>query len=72
MHAASSVEVRVVVTPGFVRVDVVDSGGGFPRVEDAGPDEERGRGLKIVSRLATHWGVALEDRQKSVWFEVGR
>src|SRR4029077_13800170 len=49
IHAASSVEVRVEVTPGSVRVDVVDGGGGFPRVEDAAPDEERGRGLKIVS-----------------------
>jgi len=75
IHAASSVEVRVELAAHSVRVDVVDCAGdcgdgSFPVVEEVGPDEEHGRGLKIVNRLATRWGVAFEERRKSVWFEL--
>ena len=40
---------------------------GFRRV--AGVEDEFGRGLRIVSRLAREWGASRLAAGKSVWFE---
>ncbi|MFJ6723656.1 ATP-binding protein [Streptomyces sp. NPDC091281] len=55
----------------LVRVEVHDSGGGVPRVQEE-PDEG-GRGLLLVSVLADKWGVGERSPGKVVWceFEVG-
>ncbi|RDG39388.1 ATP-binding SpoIIE family protein phosphatase [Streptomyces corynorhini] len=36
---------------------------------DAGPDDEFGRGLRVVSSLAREWGTSTSARGKTVWFE---
>jgi serine/threonine-protein kinase RsbW len=53
---------------GLVRAEVEDCGG--PWVPDTGQDEERGRGLLIVARLATRWGIAGSDRGRIAWLEL--
>ena len=70
LHTDTDFDVRVEVAPAAVRVEVMDDGDGQPHVERAGPDAEHGRGLAIVSRLATRWGVTPHEQGKSVWFEV--
>ena len=70
IHAGTDLEVRLDVAEDAIRVEVVDSGGGCPVAEEVPPDAERGRGLTIVSRLATRWGVALDAGRTAVWFEL--
>ncbi|MEV7425336.1 MULTISPECIES: ATP-binding SpoIIE family protein phosphatase [unclassified Streptomyces] len=36
---------------------------------DAGPDDESGRGLRVVSSLAREWGTSSSAHGKTVWFE---
>ena len=35
----------------------------------AGPLDESGRGLRVVSRLAREWGASATGHRKTVWFE---
>lgn len=51
----------------LVRVEVRDTGGGDPRVRDAGTDDCGGRGLHLVMTLADDFGVTLHSPGKTVW-----
>jgi hypothetical protein len=55
------IRIKVEVTPGaYVRIEVRDDGPGFDpgrAVGAAGPDDESGHGLFLVSRLAEQWGT---------------
>jgi DNA-binding response OmpR family regulator len=69
-HAGSASIVVVNRTDGGIRVEVRDEG---PWTPDPGPsptDAERGRGLMIISALATAWGVESGARSKTVWVEL--
>jgi anti-sigma regulatory factor (Ser/Thr protein kinase) len=60
------IEVRVELSDGELRVDVLDPGPGFtyvPRAEAAG-DSDRGWGLVFTERVATSWG----NEPGRVWF----
>ncbi|SED82253.1 Anti-sigma regulatory factor (Ser/Thr protein kinase) [Streptomyces sp. 3213] len=54
-----------------VRVEVHDSGGGVPHVDEADEGDEGGRGLLLVAALADKWGVGERDLGKVVWAEFG-
>ncbi|MBT2491629.1 SpoIIE family protein phosphatase [Streptomyces sp. ISL-96] len=49
--------------------EVSDEEHTLPVLREAGPDEECGRGLRLVSRLADRWGASHMGRGKVVWFE---
>jgi anti-sigma regulatory factor (Ser/Thr protein kinase) len=51
-----------------VRVEVADTGGGFPGVSSR-PSDQHGRGLTIVGRLADRWGTE-QDGGTKVWAEL--
>lgn len=53
---------------GRIRAEVEDRGG--PWVPDTNEDEERGRGLLIVSRLASRWGITGSDAGRIAWLEL--
>jgi serine/threonine-protein kinase RsbW len=63
-------EVRIFLHPaGHVRVEVTDQGG--PWVPDPGGRQNHGRGLLIVSRLATDWGIVGDGQTgRTAWFEL--
>ncbi|MGX1273282.1 SpoIIE family protein phosphatase [Streptomyces phaeoluteigriseus] len=42
----------------------------LPTLLSAGPDDESGRGLRVVSTLAREWGTSRTAAGKSVWFEL--
>ncbi|MEU8778512.1 ATP-binding protein [Streptomyces sp. NPDC048606] len=63
--------VRMLRFEGVVRVEVHDSGGGRPRIEDRDPGSEGGRGLLLVAALADRWGVGTRVPGKVVWAEFG-
>jgi len=47
--------------------EVADSSPALPRLWDAAGDDERGRGLQIVSRLSHRWGSRRTPTGKVVW-----
>uniref|UniRef100_UPI0021C1A0BE SpoIIE family protein phosphatase n=1 Tax=Frankia tisae TaxID=2950104 RepID=UPI0021C1A0BE len=51
-------------------VEVADGGGRLPRRRQASPDDEAGRGLDLVSRLAVRHGFRPIPDGKVVWAEV--
>jgi two-component sensor histidine kinase len=65
-------EVTVEIGSHAVRVQVCDE---LPGLREE-PDRSRhgGRGLVLVSAMASHWGFSARDDEagKSVWFEVAR
>ncbi len=58
------------VNPSCLRVDVRDDAQGWPRARDAAPADDHGRGLSIVSALASRWGVRRLRDAKEVWAEL--
>jgi anti-sigma regulatory factor (Ser/Thr protein kinase) len=70
LHAGTRVDLCVEITDGTLRVEVVDYGDGCPVYSRVASDADRGRGLMVVSRVATRWGVDLESDRKSIWFEL--
>jgi anti-sigma regulatory factor (Ser/Thr protein kinase) len=68
-HGRGGIRLRLRVTGGKVTGEVVDGGHGFEhQVRAAGPDDVRGRGLLIVERLTSRWGV--HEGTTHVWFEI--
>jgi anti-sigma regulatory factor (Ser/Thr protein kinase)/predicted GIY-YIG superfamily endonuclease len=50
--------------------EVTDASPQVPRPREAGPGEERGRGLAIVTALATSSGVRATQAGKTTWFTL--
>ncbi len=74
VHGDTDVDIRVRRYPGRVRVEVRDSDPrhlALPTPVALRDDEsEGGRGLLIVSALASAWGNSPSGRGKTVWFEL--
>jgi anti-sigma regulatory factor (Ser/Thr protein kinase) len=47
-----------------------DDGHALPALTSAGPDDEAGRGLAVVSSVAREWGANRTGEGKTVWFEL--
>jgi anti-sigma regulatory factor (Ser/Thr protein kinase) len=70
MGAGQSIEVRVIVRPGTIRIEVADAGPGFqPTVRLPGPASETGRGLFVVDHVSDRWGTIPNDGIR-VWAEL--
>jgi serine/threonine-protein kinase RsbW len=66
-----SFTVRVQAGGHRVRVEVSDQGGPWHPRGRASTDDQTGRGLLIVGRLAARWGCAGHSRSGwTVWFEL--
>ena len=65
------IEVTLELSRARVRVEVSDPGDGFrrPRIGAPAPEALGGRGLLIVDRVASRWGVTA-GRPTRVWFEL--
>ncbi|MCH0543032.1 SpoIIE family protein phosphatase [Streptomyces sp. MUM 203J] len=71
-HSGGSrpVDLRLVRTDSLL-CEVTDGGRDLPELRDAGPDDEEGRGLRVVNALAREWGAGRSaDGTTSVWFEL--
>jgi two-component sensor histidine kinase len=71
-HAGLEEDQKILLAARFVselvRVEVHDPGPGFdPDTSLSG----RGYGLRMVDKLATRWGVEIDDGTR-VWFEIDR
>jgi hypothetical protein len=73
VHGRPTMELRASRVGSGRRVEVLDGAGERrPRRRSLRPsaDDPRGRGLTIVSALATRWGTAPSPGGKTVWFEL--
>jgi anti-sigma regulatory factor (Ser/Thr protein kinase) len=70
LHARTAFTIEVQVTGDVIRVGVVDQSAAVPRVRDYGRDATTGRGMRLVSTMATGWGVERQPDGKTVWFEL--
>jgi anti-sigma regulatory factor (Ser/Thr protein kinase) len=72
LHSAGPVELRLVRTPGVVRLEVDDTSSEQP--EPRTPHQgvrPGGHGLHIVKRLSTAWGATVHDQGgKTVWVDM--
>ncbi|MFE0460864.1 ATP-binding protein [Kitasatospora sp. NPDC058965] len=57
---------------GVLRVAVSDASRTLPKPRQAAPDDESGRGLELLTALATAWGAAPREGGigKTVWCEL--
>lgn len=66
----STVEMRVIRTFSGVRLEVRDACRLAPVPRQTAPTDEDGRGLFLVSVLASEWGWELHRSGKQVWAEI--
>lgn len=70
IHAGTTFEVRLSLTGQHLRCEVSDTSPRNPRTRAYAADATTGRGLLLVERLATAWGVLRRVGGKTVWFEL--
>lgn len=68
--AEGPITVRLIRAGQSLLCEVGDTGNGRPRLGPGGLLDDGGRGLHIVHRLTTRWGVRWTDTGKVVWAEV--
>jgi serine phosphatase RsbU (regulator of sigma subunit)/anti-sigma regulatory factor (Ser/Thr protein kinase) len=68
-YAQGPIALRLVREGGLV-CEVFDDSAALPRLRHAGDEDERGRGLQVVSQLAQHWGARRTPSGKVVWCEL--
>ena len=69
LHGQGGIRLRLQVEAENVRGEVIDAGGGFEHeLRELGLFATSGRGLLIVDRLTTRWGVY--EGTTHVWFEM--
>ena len=70
LHTHSPVGLKLLVRDGMFRAEVSDDDVATPEVRPADLDAATGRGMLIVDRLASTWGVEVATGGKTVWFEL--
>ena len=68
-YAHGAIALRLVREGGLV-IEVQDDSAALPRLRHATDEDERGRGLQVVSQLAEHWGARRTPAGKVVWCEL--
>ncbi len=71
-HAGGPITVRLIRAGHGLLCEVGDTGNGRPRLGRGRTLDDRGRGLHVVHRLTTRWGVRWTESGKVVWAEVAR
>ena len=71
LHGGGGVEVRLAQRAERIRVEVDDESVEVPTERQYGLEATTGRGLGLLTALASSWGVEPRVGGKTVWFEVG-
>ena len=69
-YTGDAVGVTVYVHATGIWVSVADDGAGRVELRHADVTDVSGRGIELVDKLSTNWGVIAERAGKSVWFEM--
>jgi len=70
LHGRGPLVMRVHVSDGCLRVEVVDGSPISPSFSMLDPTALTGRGLMLISDAADRWGVEPLEQGKAVWFEL--
>ncbi|MDX2967172.1 ATP-binding protein [Streptomyces acidiscabies] len=70
VHGKGPVTVTLFHRPGRLVIDVFDTNPAAPQMSWAQDDDENGRGLAMVDRLALHCSWMPSGRGKRVWAEI--
>lgn len=70
LFGTGPVTLRLVRAGHRLTCEVGDSGNGRPRLRRGGLLDDRGRGLHVVHKLTTRWGVRWTETGKAVWAEL--
>ena len=70
LHAGTEIRLRCRPSGAGIRVEFFDGSSLAPSVRHYDADATTGRGLGLVSALATSWGVDHEDDGKTLWFQL--
>lgn len=70
LHARSEIGLRCHFEATHVRIEIADGRRDGPLLKRYARDSSTGRGLRLVSALATEWGVTRGPAGKVVWFIV--
>lgn len=70
IHAGPPVTLRVVVSEGRVRLEVLDDSRSAPVRGVMLPDGMTGRGLAVVQAVSSRWGIDPRNGGKVVWAEL--
>lgn len=71
IHGRTSAVVEIHRPADTLRVAVRDENPHLPEIGPTPPlDAQSGRGIHIVSMLASRWGIEASDEGKAVWFEL--
>ncbi len=68
-YAQGRIGLRLVLEGGLV-CEVLDDSAALPRLRHPDDEDERGRGLQIVSQIAQRWGTRRTTSGKVVWCEL--
>jgi anti-sigma regulatory factor (Ser/Thr protein kinase) len=68
-YAQSKISLRLVLE-GALFCEILDDSAALPRLRQAADDDERGRGLQVVSQIAQRWGTRRTGTGKVVWCEL--
>ena len=68
-YAQSKISLRLVLEGGLF-IEILDDSAALPRLRQAADDDERGRGLQVVSQIAQRWGTRRTGTGKVVWCEL--
>jgi CheY-like chemotaxis protein len=69
-HAASAPRLSLSYQDGTLRIEVTDDGTGTPEPRAPSTTREGGRGLYLISAMASVWGTEEVDGGKVVWAEL--
>jgi anti-sigma regulatory factor (Ser/Thr protein kinase) len=70
LHARTAIVLAVDLEPGRILIRVGDESDVMPARRNYATEAATGRGLALVDRLATAWGVDPSPRGKEVWAEI--
>jgi serine phosphatase RsbU (regulator of sigma subunit)/anti-sigma regulatory factor (Ser/Thr protein kinase) len=69
-YAQGKIGVRLVLEGRGLFCEVLDESAAMPRLRHTSADDERGRGLQVVSQIAQRWGTRRSAAGKVVWCEL--
>jgi two-component sensor histidine kinase len=69
-HTSGGATLRIALSKEQVRVEVEDHDAGDPEERQYDPNAVDGRGLLLVSALASAWGYARSETGKRIWAEI--
>jgi anti-sigma regulatory factor (Ser/Thr protein kinase) len=68
-YAQGKIGLRLILEGGLV-CEVLDDSAALPRLRHPDEEDERGRGLQVVSQIAQRWGARRSLSGKVVWCEL--